>query len=295
MPMKLLLLSLLLAGSCTAAAQRRPTARELGRLQESLWQRLDTLRKNAAQADAFCAPENSRTGVTAEALRTSDHPGAVAVALRTPQTEQAKAVAEAVYASEVDDAQGVVVVHLIRADSAMRARFRRYVHDSPQIRLEGFDPDTTPYPPAPEGTPPPDSLTMRAQYAFYPADTDRIRLTIRYQGDSTVYFGTEYTVCRLQSDRWETLPVANAWNSLLMGIGRPEFPAPVDASQADDFTYDFTARLASCVYPAAYARYRICKKVYMENPRRDYLLTADFTLTPFVPFTRFSEQGGNNN
>lgn len=33
----------------------------------------------------------------------------------------------------------------------------------------------------------------------------------------------------------------------------------------------------------------------MENPRRDYLLTADFTLTPFVPFTRFSEQDGNNN
>ena len=35
---------------------------------------------------------------------------------------------------------------LLRADSAMKARFRRYVHDSPLIRLEGFDPDTTPYP-----------------------------------------------------------------------------------------------------------------------------------------------------
>ena len=27
----------------------------------------------------------------------------------------------------------------------------------------------------------------------------------------------------------------------------------------------------------------------MENPHRNYLLTADFTVTPFVPFTRFAE------
>lgn len=33
----------------------------------------------------------------------------------------------------------------------------------------------------------------------------------------------------------------------------------------------------------------------MENPRCDYLLTADFTVTPFVPFTRFPEQAGDNN
>lgn len=294
MPMKLLLLSLLLAGSCTAAAQRRPTARELNELQDSVWRRLDVLRSHTPVAEARCTSLSDHTGMAADtrALKTDK---TAAWALCTQETNEAQAVAEAVYASEVDDVQGVVVVHLIRADSAMRARFRRYVHDSPLIRLEGFDPDTTPYPPAPEGTPPPHSLTMRAQYAFYPADTDRIRLTIRYQGDSTVYFGTEYTVCRLQNGRWETLPAANAWNSLLIGIGRPEFPAPGDASQADDYTYDFTARLASCVYPAIYARYRICKKVYMENPRRDYLLTADFTVTPFVPFTRFSEQGGNNN
>ena len=178
---------------------------------------------------------------------------------------------------------------MIRADTAMKARFRRYVHDSPLIRLEGFDPDTTPYPPAPEGTPPPDGLSMDAEYAFYPAETDCVRLTIRYRGDSTVYFGTDYTVCRFQNGRWETLPGADAWNSLLIGIGRPQFPAPGDARQTKEYAYGFTARLAPRVYPSVYARYRICKNVYMENPRRDYLLTADFTVTPFVPFTRFAE------
>ena len=69
----------------------------------------------------------------------------------------------------------------------MKARFRRYVHDSPLIRLEGFDPDTMPYPSAPEGTPPPDGLSMDAEYL--PCG-DRLR-TIRFRGDSTVYFGTD--------------------------------------------------------------------------------------------------------
>ena len=145
-----------------------------------------------------------------------------------------------------------------------------------------------------DGTPP-DGLSMDAEYAFYPAETDCVRLTIRYRGDSTVYFGTDYTVCRFQNGRWETLPGADAWNSLLIGIGRPQFPVPGDARQTKEYAYGFTARLAPRVYPSVYARYRICKNVYMENPHRNYLLTADFTVTPFVPFTRFPEQTGDNN
>ena len=254
--MRLLLLSLLLAAGCTATAQRRPTARELGELQDSVWRRLDIL-LTTDRGFAACTPKRETSGT--------------------------------------DETAGIVRVHLLRADSAMKARFRRYVHDSPLIRLEGFDPDTTPYPPAPEGTPPPDGLSMDAEYAFYPAETDCVRLTIRYRGDSTVYFGTDYTVCRFQNGRWETLPGADAWNSLLIGIGRPQFPVPGDARQTKEYAYGFTARLAPRIYPSVYARYRICKNVYMENPRRDYLLTADFTVTPFVPFTRFPEQTGDNN
>ena len=86
-------------------------------------------------------------------------------------------VANAIYASAVNEPDGVIDVHMIRADTAMKARFRRRVHDSPLIRLHGFDPDTTPYPPAPEGAAPPDGLTMEAKYAFYPACTEHIRLT----------------------------------------------------------------------------------------------------------------------
>ena len=61
-------------------------------------------------------------------------------------------------------------------------------------------------------------------------------------------------------------------------------PAP-----AAEYTYGFTARLAPRVYPARYARYRICKQVYKTCPYRPYLLTAEITVTPFVPFTRFAE------
>lgn len=87
---------------------------------------------------------------------------------------------------------------------------------------------------------------MEAKYAFYPAGTEHIRLTIRHKGDSTVYFGSDYTVCRFQHGRWETLPVVNAWNSLLTGIGpnnlsRTEVPHPAPAAE---YTYGFTARLA---------------------------------------------------
>ena len=61
------------------------------------------------------------------------------------------------------------------------------------------------------------------------------------------------------------------------------------ASGTAEYTYGFTARLAPRVYPARYARYRICKQVYKTCPYRPYLLTAEFTVTPFVPFTRFAE------
>ena len=165
--MKRLLLFLLLAAGCMAAAQRRPATGGLSALQDSIWQ---------------WAADNKATDP----------------------------VANAIYASAVNEPDGVVDVHMIRADTAMKARFRRCVHDSPLIRLHGFDPDTTPYPPAPEGAAPPDGLTMEAEYAFYPACTEHIRLTIRHKGDSTVYFGSDYTVCRFQHGRWETLPVVNA-------------------------------------------------------------------------------------
>lgn len=88
-----------------------------------------------------------------------------------------------------------------------------------------------------------------------------------------------------------TLPVVNAWNSLLTGIGpnnlsRTEVPHPAPTAE---YTYGFTARLAPRIYPARYARYRICKQVYKTCPYRSYLLTTEFTVTPFVPFTRFAE------
>lgn len=249
--MKRLLLLLLLTAGSTAAAQRRPETGELSALQDSIW-------------------------------------------LWTADNKAVDPVADAVYASAVNEPDGVVDVHMIRADTAMKARFRRYVHDSPLIRLHGFDPGTTPYPPAPEGTAPPDGLTMEAEYAFYPADTEHIRLTIRYKGDSMVYFGTDYTVCRFRHGRWETLPVSGAWNSLLIGIGRPDPPAPGNRQQDEPengYTHVFAARPALSVYPVRYARYRICKRVYKAYPYRPYLLTAEFTVTPFVPFTRFTKLG----
>ena len=197
--MRLLLLSLLLVAGCTATAQRRPTARELGELQDSVWRRLDILR-TTDRGFAACTPEREAFDGIANAARTS-------------APKEIASVADAVRSSGTDETEGIVRVRLLRADSAMKARFRRYVHDSPLIRLEGFDPDTTPYPPAPEGTPPPDGLSMDAEYAFYPAETDCVRLTIRYRGDSTVYFGTDYTVCRFQNGRWETLPGARNFPS----------------------------------------------------------------------------------
>ena len=173
--------------------------------------------------------------------------------------------------------ENAVEVHLMRADSAVRSDFRRRLHDSPLIRLCGFDPDTTPYPAAPEGeVPPAGTASMQAEYAFYAPGTEQVALTIRNAGDRELLFGEEYTLCRFQNDRWEILPAGGIWHSLLHGL-RP------------GGEYRFPARLEPRIYPAVYARYRICKRAYAENPRRDWLLTAEFTLTPFVPFTRFNE------
>ena len=151
-------------------------------------------------------------------------------------------LAEAFTTAWSDEADGCVEVHLLRADSAMKARFRRCVHDSRRIRLAGFDPGTVPYPSAPEGGTAPAALfSMHAEYALYPCDADTVRLTIRNAGRQRLCFGTDYAVCRLHPR----------------------------------------------LFPAAFGRYRICKPVYTEHPRRDYLLTAEFTVMPFVPFTRF--------
>ena len=160
----------------------------------------------------------------------------------------------------------------------MKARFRRCVHDSRRIRLAGFDPGTVPYPPAPEGGTAPAALfSMHAEYALYPCDADTVRLTIRNAGRQRLCFGTDYAVCRLHGDRWERLPDGGMWHSLLICL-EPENGAA---------EHRFTARLHPRLFPAAFGRYRICKPVYTEHPRRDYLLTAEFTVMPFVPFTRF--------
>ena len=107
-------------------------------------------------------------------------------------------LAEAFTTAWSDEANGCVEVHLLRADSAMKARFRRCVHDSRRIRLAGFDPCTVPYPSAPEGGTAPAALfSMHAEYALYPCDADTVRLTIRNAGRQRLCFGTDYAVCRL--------------------------------------------------------------------------------------------------
>lgn len=117
-------------------------------------------------------------------------------------------LAEAFSTAWSDDANGRVEVHLLRADSAMKARFRRCVHDSRRIRLCGFDPAASPYPPAPEGATAPAALfSMRAEYALYPCAA-AVRLTIRNAGRQRLCFGTDYAVRRLRDGRWERLPDA---------------------------------------------------------------------------------------
>ena len=78
----------------------------------------------------------------------------------------------------------------------------------------------------------------------------------------------------------------SATKAIPNNLSRTEVPHPAPTAE---YTYGFTARLAPRIYPARYARYRICKQVYKTCPYRSYLLTTEFTVTPFVPFTRFAE------
>lgn len=191
-----------------------------------------------------------------------------------------------------DETAGTLEVRLLRADSSMKAQFRRRVHDSPRIRLGGFDPDTTPYTPAPEGPAPPKGLTMRAAHAHYLPGTERVIVTIRYRGSGEILFGTDYTLARFQHGRWEVLPVGNDWKSLLIGLGRPvpPPPGPPRPAPAEGYTHTFSAWLAPCLFPAEYARYRILKRVWTEHPHREYLLSTEFTVMPWSLWTRFDDE-----
>lgn len=186
-----------------------------------------------------------------------------------------------------DDVNSRVEVRLLRADTAARSAFRRRVHDCPLIRLGGFDPDTMPWQEAPRGAAPPDCLTMTAAHAFYPPGTENVTLTIRYRGDEAVWFGSDYTLSRFQHGRWEIIPVCEVWNALLTGLGRPDPPPPGTQRPAppEGYTHDFEVWLAPKLFPAPYGRYRVSKAVYAEHPRRDWLLSTEFTISPFVPFT----------
>lgn len=166
-----------------------------------------------------------------------------------------------------------VEVHLMRADSAFRADFRRRVHDSPLLRLEGFDPDRDPWPDAPAGTAAPASVaTLRTEYARYPDGTACVRATVRNAGAQTLRFGEDCTLCLERDGRWKRLPTANEWKSLLHELQRGR-------------THSFSVPLHPALYPVRYGRYRICKEV--EADGRRYLLSAEFTVTPFAPRTRF--------
>lgn len=170
-----------------------------------------------------------------------------------------------------------VVVNLIRADSAFRADFRRRVHDSQRIRIAGFDPPATPWPPAPDV--PMDSETgvsIHTDRAFYPSGTECAAVTIRNNCGREVFFGEDYLVCRFQHGRWELLPSGGIFHSLLHGLHAGG-------------EYRFHAWLAPQIYPARYGRYRIFKTVF-SDPHHELLLMTEFTVTPFVPFTRFEKE-----
>ncbi|MFQ7386991.1 MAG: hypothetical protein ACLRM8_04485 [Alistipes sp.] len=123
---------------------------------------------------------------------------------------------------------------------------------------------------------------MDAEYAFYPAETDCIRLTIATAAIRPS-ISTDYTVCRFQTAGGNT--AGRRMGPLLIGIGRPQFPSPATPGRR---------RVRLRLHGAApHLSVRIRPLPHLqnvtENPRRDYLLTAEFTVTPFVPFTRFAE------
>lgn len=167
-----------------------------------------------------------------------------------------------------------VEVELLRADSSIRADFRTRVHDSPRIRLRGFDPDHDPWPAAPEGTAAPDTVAaMHTHFALYPSETETVVLTLRNTGCKELFFGEEYTLSRFRHGRWETLPTAGIFNALLHGL-----------QPGGD--YRFEARLYPRIYPAAYGRYRITERV--EAAGRHYLIGAEFIVAPCIPFPGFN-------
>ena len=194
------------------------------------------------------------------------------------EANRSNSLADNLSAWWTDASDGRVAVRLLRADAAVRRAFRSRVHDSPRIRFEGFDPDREPFPPAPAGDISGDTLaTMRADRYFYPSGTDSVRISLRNRSAETLLFGGEYAVCRFESGRWVELPVGGSVRDILWGLD-------------PQGTHAFVARLAARVFPTEYGVYRIYKRVRLENPRRDYLLTAEFAVTPFVPFTRFTEK-----
>lgn len=208
-----------------------------------------------------------------------DEPEALADSIsRWREANRADSLADNLSAWWTDASGGRVVVRLLRADAAAGRAFRSRVHDSPRIRIEGFDPDREPFPPAPAGDISGDTLaTMCADRYFYPSGTDSVRITLRNRSAETLFFGGEYAVCRFENGRWVELPVGGCFRDILYGFG-------------PQGSHVFGVWLAARVFPAEYGVYRIYKRVRLENPRRDYLLTAEFAVTPFVPFTRFTEQ-----
>ena len=226
--MRLLLLSLLLAAGCTATAQRRPTARELGELQDSVWRRLDILR-TTDRGFAACTPERETFDGSANAARAS-------ATKRNRKRRRRRPV--------VRDRRN-------RGDRPCPSAPGRLDDESPLPPLRTRQPPD----PAPKGSIPtrrPIRPPRRHAAARRTEHGRRIRLLPCGDRLRTAYdplprrfdrlFRTDYTVCRFQNGRWETLPSADAWNSLLIGIGRPQFPAPGDARQTKEYAYGFTAR-----------------------------------------------------
>lgn len=199
-------------------------------------------------------------------------------------------VADAISGSAVDETSGSVRLNLILSDSDIVTRFRQVVHDSPLIRPEGPTYETIAKLPIPEGTTPPGSITMESEYALYPPGTAEVQLVIRSQSDSPLYFGTEYIVCRREESRWIRLPVVNAWNAVLLSIVGQAQSTADKCHEYGAGSYRFSVWLAPLVFHTPAAHYRIYKRVYQEHPRRDYLLSADFEISPLARYL----SGGQN-
>lgn len=246
--MKRLLLFLLLAASCTAAAQKRPTTDGLSALQDSIWQWAADNKAARSGRKRHLRIGGQRTGRchrrTHDPSRHGDESPLPPLRARQPP----------------DPAPRVRPRHDTLSARTRRGCSAGWAHDGCRIRI------------------------LSRRHRTYPAHDPPQR---RFDG----IFRERLHRLPLPARTVGNAAVVNAWNSLLVGIGpnnpsRTEVPHPAPAAE---YTYGFTARLAPRVYPARYARYRICKQVYKTCPYRPYLLTAEFTVTPFVPFTRFAE------